>query len=75
MMAILAGALGLHKFSLGYTNEGVIMLLVTLLGGIVTCGLASVAMTFIGIIEGLTYVAMTDEQFQETYLDQRRPWF
>jgi TM2 domain-containing membrane protein YozV len=75
LMAVLAGPLGLHKFSLGYTNEGVITLLVSCLGGLVTCGLAWVAMAFIGIIEGLTYVAMTDEQFQETYIDNRRPWF
>jgi TM2 domain-containing membrane protein YozV len=33
---ILLGTFGVHKFILSYTQEGLIMLLVSLLGGIVT---------------------------------------
>ncbi|MGB0744701.1 MAG: TM2 domain-containing protein, partial [Opitutales bacterium] len=32
ILGILLGALGIHKFVLGYTKEGVIMLLVTIFG-------------------------------------------
>jgi TM2 domain-containing membrane protein YozV len=39
--AILLGALGVHKFILGYTTEGVIMLLVSLL----TCGIGAMVMS------------------------------
>jgi len=40
---ILLGSLGVHKFILGYTGAGLVMLLVTLL----TCGLASPVMHII----------------------------
>ncbi|WNZ44340.1 TM2 domain-containing protein [Leptolyngbya boryana CZ1] len=36
---ILLGGFGVHKFVLGYSTEGVIMLLVGILGGVVTCDL------------------------------------
>src|SRR5215216_6290113 len=49
ILAILVGSLGVHKFILGYTTEGLIMLLVTVL----TCGIAGVVMSIVGIVEGI----------------------
>ena len=46
---ILLGGLGIHKFILGYTTEGVIML-VTYLVGIFLCGVPSLIVAIIGII-------------------------
>ncbi|MFO0927262.1 MAG: NINE protein [Gemmataceae bacterium] len=45
---ILIGALGIHKFILGMTTPGLIMLLVSIL----TCGLGALPMGIIGLIEG-----------------------
>lgn len=76
---ILLGSLGVHKFILGYTSAGVIMLLVSLLAPILTCftiGFAGpVVMGIIGIIEGIIYLCKTDDDFVRTYVDGRREWF
>jgi TM2 domain-containing membrane protein YozV len=64
--AILLGGFGVHKFILGYTNEGIIQLVLGLcfgIGGI------------IGIIEGIIYLTKSDEEFARTYLIEKKPWF
>ena len=68
---ILLGGLGIHKFILGYTGAGLIMLLVTLL----TCGLATPITHLIGLIEGIIYLTKSDEEFVRTYVEGRREWF
>jgi len=68
---ILLGSLGVHKFILGYTGAGLIMLLVSVL----TCGLASPVMHVIGLIEGIIYLCKPDEEFVRVYVDGRREWF
>src|SRR5688572_25433741 len=49
---ILLGGLGIHKFVLGYSKEGTIML-VAYLVGLFACGLPALAMSVIGIVEGI----------------------
>jgi TM2 domain-containing membrane protein YozV len=68
---ILLGSLGIHKFILGYTGPGIIMLLVTVL----TCGFGTVITGVIGLIEGIIYLTKTDEEFVRTYVDRRKEWF
>jgi TM2 domain-containing membrane protein YozV len=68
---ILLGSLGIHKFILGYTGPGLVMLLVTLL----TCFIASPITHLIGLIEGILYLTKSDDEFVKTYVDQRREWF
>ena len=68
---IVVGGLGVHKFILGQTTPGLIMLLVTLL----TCGLGGMVTGIIGIIEGIIYLTKTDEQFYQEYIVQRKAWF
>lgn len=75
VLGILLGALGIHKFILGYTVQGIIMLLVTLLIGTVTFGVGAGIMGVIGIIEGVLYLTRTDEDFVRTYVVGRRGWF
>lgn len=71
ILGILLGALGIHKFYLGYTKEGVIMLLVSVL----TLGLLSWIMWVIGLIEGILYLTKPDEEFVATYVTGRKGWF
>ena len=71
ILAILLGSLGVHKFYMGYTTQGIIMLAVTLL----TFGLGAFAMTIVSIIEGVLYISMPDEQFNEVYVVGEKPWF
>ncbi len=68
---ILIGCLGIHKFILGYTGPGLIMLLVSVL----TCGFAAPVFAVIGLIEGILYLTKTDEEFVRIYVDGRKEWF
>ncbi len=75
LTGIFLGAFGVHKFILGYTTPGLIMLLVSLVGGVVTCGVASFVMGVIGLIEGIIYLTKTPEEFRLTYVEGMKPWF
>lgn len=69
--AILIGSLGIHKFILGMTKPGLIMLLLSIL----TCSLAAPVMSIIGIIEGIIYLTKSDEEFYQTYVVEQKEWF
>jgi TM2 domain-containing membrane protein YozV len=71
LLGILLGGLGVHKFYLGHTKEGLIMLLVS----VCTCGFGSIIMSPIGIIEGIIYLTKTDQEFVDTYVTNKKPWF
>lgn len=82
IFAILLGSLGIHKFYMGYTNEGIILLLSTLIIipalTLLTCGAASTfypVVFIIPIIEGVIYLTMKDKQFDDTYIKGRKSWF
>lgn len=66
ILAILLGALGIHKFYLGYTKEGIIQLILGLM-----CGIGGV----IGLIEGIIYLTKSDEDFYQIYQVGQKPWF
>ena len=67
VLAILLGGLGVHKFILGYTKEGIIQIVITL----VSCGLAGI----IPFVEGIIYLTKSDEEFYNTYQVGRKGWF
>lgn len=71
---ILLNGLGVHKFIMGYTTEGIIMLSVYLVG-ICLFGIPSIIMAIIGIVEGVIYLTKTDEEFSQTYFVNRKGWF
>ncbi len=75
LLAIFLGSLGIHKFYLGYNTAGVVMLLVSIIGGIVTLGIATGIMSLIAFIEGIIYFTKTDEQFYYIYVAGRKTWF
>jgi len=64
---ILVGSLGVHKFILGYTTEGIIQIVIT----IVTCGVGGI----VGLIEGIIYLTKSDEEFVKTYIQNKKGWF
>ena len=75
VLAIILGGLGIHKFILGYTKEGIIMLISTFVLGIITCGIAAWVVGVIGLIEGIIYLTKSDEEFVYTYQTNSRGWF
>ncbi|MDR7372951.1 TM2 domain-containing protein [Flavobacterium aquidurense] len=66
IFAILLGYLGIHKFYLGYTKEGVIQIILTFF-----CGIGAI----IGIVEGILYLLKSDEEFYQTYQVGKKGWF
>lgn len=75
ILAIVLGGFGIHKFILGYNKEGIILLVVTVVLGIITCGVAASAAWIVGLIEGIIYLTKSDEEFFETYQANKKPWF
>jgi TM2 domain-containing membrane protein YozV len=63
---ILLGGFGVHKFILGYTTEGIIQIVLTVL----TCGAGSI----LGIVEGIIYLTKSDEEFVRTYIQNKKGW-
>lgn len=71
VLGIVVGAFGIHKFVLGYTTEGLIMLLTT----VISCGILAIVPSVIGIVEGIIYLTKSDEEFVTTYLQSKKGWF
>ena len=85
ILGIVLGSLGIHKFVLGYTKEGVIMLSCTIggyilgiVGSMIVIGcvffLLPMAAGIIGLIEGIMYLTKSDEEFVNTYITNKKPW-
>ena len=70
---ILLGVLGVHKFILGYHKAGFIMLGVSLVGSIIFVG--PLIMFLIGLIEGIVYLTMSDENFFDIHIQSNKDWF
>ena len=75
LLGIFLGSFGIHKFVLGYNNAAIVMLVVSLAGCLVTCGVATGLMSIIGLIEGIIYLSKTTDWFRVSCLDQQKPWF
>ncbi len=71
VMALIFGSLGIHKFVLGYTLQGIIMLCITLF----SIFLLSPLIYLIGFIEGIVYLTKSDQEFVDTYQNNRKNWF
>lgn len=79
LLGILLGGFGAHKFYLGYNNAAVIMLVVTLVGfcsvfffiGLLFVWVPSI----VGLIEGIMYLTKSDDDFNQTYVVEKREWF
>ena len=69
--AFFLGYLGIHKFYLGYTKQGVIMLLVSVL----TFGIGLFVMAVIALVEFGIYLSKSDEDFDRIYVQGKRGWF
>lgn len=79
ILGILLGAFGVHKFYLGYTQAGIIMLAGTIVGILTSCFVIgifiSTAVGIIGLVEGIIYLTKTDADFVATYITGQKPWF
>jgi TM2 domain-containing membrane protein YozV len=74
LFAFFLGAFGAHKFYLGYTKQGIIMLLFFIFGFILL-GIPSIIIGLIAFIEFILYLVKSDEEFEQTYIVGKKPWF
>jgi len=65
------GWIGIHKFMLGKTKAGLIMLL----GSVLTCFIGAIVFNIFALIEGIIYITKSDEEFYETYIIGDKEWF
>ena len=72
-LALLFGALGAHKFYLGYNTQGTIMLLMGTLGWFFL--VPPFASLLIGFIEAVIYFSKNEQEFYDTYEAKQRTWF
>jgi TM2 domain-containing membrane protein YozV/RNA polymerase subunit RPABC4/transcription elongation factor Spt4 len=75
LLAIFLGSLGIHKFYLGYSKEGAIMLVASLVGACLTFGVATLVVEVIAFIEGIVYLTKSDEDFDRLYVQGHKGWF
>jgi TM2 domain-containing membrane protein YozV len=74
LLGIFLGAFGAHKFYLGYQNAAIIHLVVCLAGAVFFF-LGPLAISTIGFVEGVIYLSKSDEEFQQSYVLNRKEWF
>jgi len=74
LLAFFLGVFGIHKFYLGCTTAGLIMLIIFILG-FVLLGIPSFIIGLIAFIEAILYIVKSDDDFQEKYVDNQKCWF
>ena len=74
LSAITFGWLGIHRFKLGNKRQGFITLAITV-ASIIPLVPGGLIMFIIGVIEGVKYFRMSDEQFKLIYVSGSKKWF
>ena len=74
LLAFFLGMLGIHKFYLGKTNAGIIMLLCGTIGWILFA-IPPLVIGLIAFIEFIIYLVKSDQQFHQDYVVGDKSWF
>jgi TM2 domain-containing membrane protein YozV len=74
ILGILLGGLGIHAFYIGNTKMGVIILLVGIIGGVVTCGIGYGLAATVGLVQGILYLVASEQDFHNKYVVGQQ-WF
>uniref|UniRef100_UPI004047DAEB TM2 domain-containing protein n=1 Tax=Aliarcobacter sp. TaxID=2321116 RepID=UPI004047DAEB len=74
ILALFLGGFGVHKFYLGCTTAGIIMLAIFIFG-FIAIGIPSLVIGIIAFIEALIYFFKSDDDFKEIYIDNKKCWF
>ena len=69
LLAIFLGSLGIHYFYVGKTTPGIVFLLVSVLGGIFTCGAGTGVIGIIALVQGILIMCMSQQEFENKYVN------
>lgn len=75
VLAMTLGAFGMHKFYLGYHDQGFILLLASILLGLVSFGLGILAIWMVAFAEGMNYFSLSQQEFERIYVEETHNWF
>ncbi|NLA27807.1 MAG: TM2 domain-containing protein [Firmicutes bacterium] len=78
LLAIFVGSFGVHKFYLGFTGPGLVFLLINTVGWAVTwllMGIPNILLGVIALTEGIIYLTKSDEDFERSYVIEKKQWF
>jgi len=72
LCGILLGGFGVHKFILGYNQQGYIYL-----GAFIGtfCFGGFILVSVLALVEGIIYLSMPIDQFKRTYIENKKEWF
>ena len=69
LLAIFLGWLGIHYFYMGKSTPGLVFLLVSLIGGIITCGVLAGVVWIVALIQGIMIMTMSQQDFENKYIN------
>ena len=69
LLAIFLGTLGVHYIYLDKTTSGIIILLISLFGGVLTCGVLPGIIAVVVLIQGILMMTMSQDEFEKKYCD------
>ncbi len=78
LLAFFLGSWGIHKFYLGFTGPGLVYLLTNTIGLAFTwmvLWIPNIALWVIALVEAIIYLTKSDEEFEQTYVVQKKRWF
>ncbi|MDC7681759.1 TM2 domain-containing protein [Asticcacaulis sp. BYS171W] len=73
LLTFFFGVFGIHKFYLGKTNAGIIMLICGTIGWILV--IPGLAVAFISFVELIIYLFKSEQQFHDDYVAGDKSWF
>jgi Predicted membrane protein len=62
LLGVLLGTFGVHNFYLGFKTRAIVQVLLSTLGGVITCGVATVIVAIWGMIEGILLLIGNDNR-------------
>lgn len=75
VLAMTLGAFGMHKFYMGYHDQGFILLLASILLGLVSFGMGMLAIWMVAFAEGMNYFSLSQQEFERIYVEETHNWF